>query len=264
MSTTLRSPDGRVVVPEKLRARRVAVRRNEGRRRLRLLGALAALLVILGAGWAFTRSPLLSVDTVKVVGSKHVTSADVARVAHLQRGTAMVDVRPGRAAAQIRSLPWVATASVGRHWPGEVTVTVTERTPIAQVAKGRSWFVVDATGRVLERRSEASAGLVVLTGLSAPAPGDVVRHAAALLEAATAMPGKLRVQVRSIAPGKGGTVDVRLRDGARAVVAGADELDAGYVSLVTLLDHVANLHAGCTIDVTVPESPTLTPAVGCA
>ncbi len=172
MTTTLRSPDGRVVVPEKLRARRVEVRRNEGRRRLRLLGALAALLAILGAGWAFTRSPLLAVDTVKIVGSDHVTAAQVAHVAHLQRGTAMVDVRPGRAAAQIRSLPWVATASVGRHWPGEVTVTVTDRTPIAQIADGRSWLVVDGTGRVLERRTAATASLVVLTGLAATSPGQ--------------------------------------------------------------------------------------------
>ena len=240
------------------------MRRNEGRRRLRLLATLAALLVILGAGWAFTRSPLLAVDSVKIVGSDHLTAADVARVAHLQRGTAMVDVRPGRAAAQIRALPWVATASVGRHWPGEVTVTVTDRKPVAQVADGRSWVVVDATGRALERRPDATPTLVVLTGLAATVPGRTLPRSAGLLDAATAMPGKLRGQVRSIGPGKGGTVQVQLRDGASAVLAGADELDAGYVSLVTLLDHVANLHQGCTLDVTVPESPTLTPAAGCA
>ncbi len=104
----------------------------------------------------------------------------------------------------------------------------------------------------------------MLTGLAATSPGHAVPHSAELLDAVTAMPAKLRGQVRSIGPGKGGTVQVQLRDGARAVLAGADELDAGYVSLVTLLDHVANLHEGCTLDVTVPESPTLTPAAGCA
>jgi len=78
--TTVTAP--RVPMDQRVRARRVAVQRAAGRRRLRrvllVAGSLTALLVAV----AIAYSPLLAVHTVVVDGAG-TEQADVARAAHV-------------------------------------------------------------------------------------------------------------------------------------------------------------------------------------
>lgn len=264
MTSTLRSSDGRVVVPAQLRQRRVEVRRNEGRRRLRRLGAGGIVLVILLAGWGILRSPLMAVHKVQIVGSSHVTNADVQRVTGIGAGRAMIDVRPGAADRRLEVLPWVDSATVTRHWPTEVAITLTERRPVAQIGHGRSWALVDDSGRVLERRTARSAKLPVLQDLTAGAPGSQVASSRPQLAAVAAMPRSLRADVAQFGYTSKGAVALTLADGGVVTLGRPDGLSAKFASLTTMLDHLGTLHSGCTLDVSVPEAPTLTPEKDCA
>ena len=264
MTSTLRSSDGRVVVPARLRQRRVEVRRNEGRRRLRRVGAAGVVVVILLAAWAILRSPLLAVHDVEVLGSSHVTEADVQRATGLGAGTAMIDVRPGAVARKLEALPWVATASVSRSWPTDVTITLTERRPLAQIGHGRSWALVDASGRVIERRTARAAGLPVLADLNAGAAGSHVARSASLLAAVSDMPRSLRADVAQFGYTSKGAVALTLAGDGVVTLGRPDGLPAKFASLTTMLDHLGTLHSGCTLDVSVPEAPTLTPEKDCA
>src|SRR5205807_544626 len=134
----------------RIRDRRIAVRRDEGRRRLRLLLAVLTLSAAILLGWAATRSPLLNVDHVRLVGAQHTDLEQVLAATGLRRGAAMIDLDESHLAAKVAGLPWVAAARVHRSWPGSVTIAVTERAPVAAVpAAAGGWALVDDTGRVL-------------------------------------------------------------------------------------------------------------------
>lgn len=257
------SARARPPVDPRLRARRIEVRRDEGRRRLRRLVALAVLVAVAAVVFAVTRSPLLSVHTVKVRGANHTSPVAVRRAAGIAPGTPMFDVASGQVASRLDALPWVASASVHRRWPRTVEIHVTERRPAGRIADGSGWLVVDATGRVLERRPSPSADLVRIdwTGARA-APGATVAVPRDLLRLAGAIPAALRPAVAEVGR-RGASMQIHLRSGAVVQVGDGTALRDKLVSVMTL---VAGPDARCAavIDVQVPAAPTLTTQKGCA
>ena len=264
MSSTLRSSDGRVIVPARLRRRRVEVRRDQGRRRLRRLVTFGVLALIVAGGWALLRSPLLAVDEVTVSGSAHVERAEVVTAGGLGPGTAMMDVSPGRVETRLEALPWIARAKVSRQWPNRVQVTLVDRKPVAQVAAGRSFALVDDSGRVLQTLSGRAADLPLLEGRHAAEPGDRIASATSLLATAAALPSVYRKQVGGIGSSRDGSVTLTLTDGGVVDLGSSDDFAAKFASLSAVLDHLGSLGAGCRVDVSVPTSPTLEPEYGCA
>lgn len=263
MTSTLRSSDGRVIVPERLRRRRAEVRRGQGRRRLRRVVAFAALAAILAAGWAALRSPLLAVDDVVVTGSSHVGPDEVASVSGIEPGVAMMDVSPARARRALEASPWVARATVAREWPNRVRIEVVDREPVAQVASGSRFALVDATGRVLQVGIAREPGLPLLEGHHATRAGSTIRAAAPLLETAAGVPADYRGEISGIGVTEQGSVALTLTGDGVVTIGRSEGFGAKFASLTTVLDHLGGLHAGCTLDVSVPASPTLTPEYGC-
>lgn len=265
MSGTIRSADGRVIVPERLRRRRVEVRRGRGRRRLHRVTAFGALAVVLAAGWGLLRSPVLAVDEVVVVGSSHVGRAEVARTGDLRKGVAMMDVSPAREQRRLEALPWVARATVTREWPNRVRVTLVDRVPVAQVASsGSTYALVDDGGRVLQTGVERVERLPVLAGHRATRAGVRLGSVRPLLEAATALPADYHGRIDSIGLSRDGSVALTLPGDGVVTLGRSEALPAKFASLSTMLDHLGSLGKGCVLDVSVPASPTLTPEYGCA
>src|SRR4051794_7520367 len=129
MTAPVAPPPPRPPIDPRILERRVRVRRDEGRRRLRLLIAIVALAAVALVAWGITRSPLLDLDKVEVRGSTHTPVADVIAASRLRTGAAMTDLREGGIARRVERLPWVAGAHVVRHWPGTVTIALSERVP---------------------------------------------------------------------------------------------------------------------------------------
>jgi hypothetical protein len=214
-----------------MRDRWIGARRQEGRRRLRLVVALAVAVALVGAAFAVSRSPLLAVRTVEVVGAEHETAAEVAAVAGLASHPAMLSLDPAALARRIETLPWVASARVSRRWPSTVTVEVSERTAVgvaaeswaggatyAAVAAGSPVVLVDGTGRVLGTAAGTVPGLPVLLAPTTPGPagqwlagttpGAVSSGTAtpldALLDLAAELPPSLSASVAYLEIGAGG------------------------------------------------------------
>lgn len=264
MTSTLRSSDGRVIIPERLRRRRVEVRRDEGRRRLRRLVAFGALALLLVTGWVLLRSPLLAVGQVTVSGSTHVDRAQVARASGIDEGVAMMDVSPGRAESRLESLPWISHATVSREWPNRVRIELVDRTPVAQVPSGSAFAFVDADGRVLQTGVGRTDALPLLEGRHATAPGTRMASIGPLLKTAAALPADYHRHVRGIAYTREGTVALKLQDDGVVTLGRSDDFAAKFAALTAVIDHLGPLRGGCTLDVSVPTSPTLTPEAGCA
>lgn len=169
--------------------RRVEVRREEGRRRLRILFwcAVAAVVVSLLVGSLWT--PIFKVRHVRVdlgtssarpaaPGATPLSMQQVIAAAGLAKRPLMIDVDGAAVARRLDAVPSLGRARVSVDWPGTVSITVLERHPVAAIAAPQRqgtparWAVVDATGRVLSVESAPVPGLPVVYGVSSlPGPG---------------------------------------------------------------------------------------------
>lgn len=269
--------DDRPIDP-RIRARRISVRRDEGRRRLRRLAALGGLVVLVGAGVALAQSPVLDVDRVVVTGADRTPGAAVVDASGVLTGDALITVDRADVRRSVERLPWVEHAEVERAWPGTLRIVVRERTPVAVVAvAGRRWGVVDGTGRVLEVVEEPPPELVRLEGVRAhDEPGtEVARVGSGPLRVLAALPPGLAGRVRAVSVGDDGALTLVVARGEQAPDAGAaaggseeepgidvrfgpaTDVAAKLVALATVLDQAGGDDIE-TVDVRVPSVPVLT------
>lgn len=249
----------------RIRTRRVEVRREAGRRRLRLLVTGAVSVGLLAAGWGATRSPLLDIDGIRVVGADRSDASALLARSGLAEGLPMLDIDSRRAAAAMAHEPWVESALVERRWPGTVVVRIRERTPVAAIAVGDEAVLADRTGRVLARVPAALAGEGVIAvsaedDTELPSAGvtlDGELHEAVTVAAATidAVPDRRLALLIDRAGGRGLVLVVD--GGVEAVIGGSDDLPAKLTALATLLARVEPSR-GSTIDLRVPSAPVLT------
>jgi POTRA domain, FtsQ-type len=285
--TQVTSPPGQDEGPRvdpRFRRRWAEARRAEGRRRLRVVGVVATIVVVVGAGIGLLYSPLLRVRDVLVTGNAHTPRLQVLAAAGLLSGdpaTPMVDVGPVKAQRAIESLPWVASVTFKRRWPWTVVITVTERAPVALLVTATAVDIVDVTGRVLEMRPRATSAvkpvdqrsgviplptLPMVTDARPAAAGSYISaeptlsgpDLGALLEAAAATPLALakRRLVLSYSTGAG-LVAYEGRYGTPILLGDATSLGTKLAVLEELAGRVG-LSGYAQVDLTVPERPALT------
>ncbi len=135
----------------RISARRTEVTRQQGRRRLRLVGIVVAVVVVGFGGWCLLHSSLFSARAITVVGATHETAAQIEAEGGLASHLPLLDIQTGAVAKGIERLPWVRSASVSVHWPDGVRVVVSERvSKLVMPAAGGKWAELDAKGRVLD------------------------------------------------------------------------------------------------------------------
>jgi cell division protein FtsQ len=238
-------------------ARRAEVSRARGRRRgWMVIVALLVVLVCVGA-WFLAHSSLFSARAVTVEGSTHTPFPVVLRAAGLSTHPPLVNVDTGAAAAAVERLAWVRSATVTRHWPDGVTVAIVERVPVATVQEpGGAWALLDSTGHVLATEGDPPQGLVHLSAKGTiPAAGGTFGAAVAAAHVAATLPVAFKAQVAGIQAGSG--VTLTLTSPLTVQLGSTSDLAAKYEDVAAILAG-AQLHAGDTIDVSVPASPTVT------
>jgi cell division protein FtsQ len=249
-------PAPRAPVDPRVRERWIAARREEGRRRLRILILIASLITLLAAAYGVTVSPLLAVDTIEISGTSHTTPAQVEAAGGIGNGDAMVWIEPDSVAARIEAAPWIRTATVERDWPRTLRITVTERTPVAWAqTSGGPVLVLDGTGRVLESADAPPPGLPRLLDLvTLPAPGGSVAPTAAAAIAAAYGQGAGAVGDVSV---DHGAAVVHLATGTEVRLGGADRIAVKLRAADAVLASVSagGLPPPAYVDVSVPTNP---------
>lgn len=245
----------------RFRKRRVAVRRQEGRRRLRFLAGSTAVAVAVGGAVGVTRSPLLDVDRVEVRGTSRTPRPDVLAASGLDAGPLMTEVDTRGVVRRVEALPWVERARARRAWPNSVVIEVTERTPAAALAAaGGGWALVDGAGRVLEVGAARPQGVPVVAGATAPGPAgsELAAGARDPLRVAAALPAQLRPRVAEVVVVPGGEVVLRLAaPGGEVRLGRPDALGPKLAAAATVLEK-ANPRGLRVLDVRVPQAPVLT------
>jgi cell division septal protein FtsQ len=244
----------------RISARRIAVLREQGRRRLLIGGVALGAVAVLVGGWFLLHTSLFSARSVTVTGNVHETEAQVVAQAGLANQPPLLDIDAGAAAARLEQLPWVRTATVHVSWPDGVHIAVTEETPrfTASTAAGR-WELLSSDGRVLGQSATRPPGLLLLTVPAPPGqPGSVLSSRdAAGLRVASSLPASFVAQVTAVTVEPAGWVQLALTTPIVVDIGTTAELTAKYEDVSSILAG-ATLHNGDVIDVSVPDAPTVT------
>lgn len=264
-----------VTVDPRMTARRVAVLRAQGRRRLRILAVAAGLAAAAAAAWGVSQTPLLDVDRITVSGAGASVRAEVVASSQLTVGVPMLFLDVDEAQRSVTSLPWVRSARVWRDWPSTVRIAVTPRVAAAVVpAEGGRTALIDRYGYAIgwgptdaadppraDTAAPAVADAAALPHISVPFSGrlgDIHTAADGPLAVVEAMPGDLRAWVETVTREAGrGRMGLTLVGGATAMLGEPVLIDDKISALRSVLA-TAELECVITIDVTMPDIATVT------
>jgi cell division septal protein FtsQ len=113
-----------------------------------LAGEVFALLFLLA-------QPGLRPRHVEVVGTSHLTAAQVRSALSLPGDRSIFLLSEAELAKRLQALPWVRSARVTLALPDRVWVRVTEWTPSAVLQVGESTYYLNDLGEVLDPATEA-------------------------------------------------------------------------------------------------------------
>lgn len=155
-------------IDPRLKERRKTVAEDYAKRNVaRLLKFLALVLVVGAAVWVVF-SPWLSVSQVTTSGVEASTTHSVLADQRVVAGTPMILIDPSHVRQTLLEDPWVAEATVRREWPDEVTVDVTERTPVAWVQTEGGWTRRAIDGVAVPSGTEPSGDMARIEMVTVP------------------------------------------------------------------------------------------------
>jgi cell division protein FtsQ len=219
----------------RFRLRRIAVRREEGRRRLRWftvlgLGVAGIILVLL-----LLTSPLLSVRKVEVEGVVYANPELVASIVDSIDGEPILTVDLDAAEEKLLVIPWVRQARVSMHLPSRVTIEVVERAPIAFFRSVDGFNrVIDRDGRVLDviEGDPVDFTPIIGTGPNLSAGQNTEQPFLGAAELINALPSELRSRLLTVTVSPEGEVSLALTNDVEVLFGRPDDFQAKLVGVV--------------------------------
>lgn len=219
----------------RFRLRRMAVQRQEGRRRLRwftIVGlVVAAVIVIL----LLLTSPILSVRQVDVEGVVYADPQQIAAIVDSIDGEPILTVDLGVAETKLLAIPWVRLARVSMHLPSRVSIEVVERTPIAffRAVDGFN-RVIDRDGRVLDviEGDPTDYIRIIGTGPNLSAGQMTEQPLLGAAELINALPSDLRIRLLSLTVSPEGEVSLSLTNDVEVIFGRPDDFQVKLVAVV--------------------------------
>ena len=219
----------------RFRLRRIAVRREEGRRRLRwftVLGlAVASVIIVL----LLLTSPLLSVRKVDVEGVVYANPELVASIVDSIDGEPILTVDLDAAENKLLMIPWVRQARVSMHLPSRVTIEVVERSPIAFFRSVDGFNrVIDRDGRVLDviEGDPVDFTPIIGTGPNLSAGQNTEQPFLGAAELINALPSELRARLLTVTVSPEGEVSLALTNDVEVLFGRPDDFQVKLVGVV--------------------------------
>lgn len=230
--------DGVVKRDGRFRLRRVAVRRAEGRRRLRIVGWVLVPLAVVGAVLAVLASPLFGVRNVLVDGARYTSKSTLDAADELVRGKSVFSLDLGAVEEVLKADPWVRDAQAKRRFPSTVVLDIAERKPIAwYLGADNQARVIDIEGRVITVLAGQPTTYTQITGvgpdLPAGAQADDAYTAAA--QVAASLPPEVAPLMLNMGVTGGTDLLMTLRTGTVVTFGRPTDLRSKMVALVLVL-----------------------------
>jgi cell division protein FtsQ len=256
----------RAGVDPRLQARRIQVRRDQGRKRLRWAIVGGAVVAVLIAAGLVLESPIFAINDVSVTGATYTDPARLQKVVDQLDGSTLLGADLGKAEATLAADPWVKRVRVERRPLRGVRIEIVERVPVVTyMGADQRWRVLDADGRVMAVLDPPGSKPVDPLQLALVAPGPDLRAGATvpadLAGAASIvprLPADLRSRTCSLAVGEAGQLTMTMCDGFVIDLGSPDRLRDKLVTTIFVLNTRADDVARSSgLNVGDPERPVL-------
>ncbi len=229
-------------IEPRMRERRVAVKRSQGRRRLIKLGVALGVVALVVGVLAVLGSPLFAVrvDDVSVTGAVYTDAEALNEIIDDAVGTPVLRLDTDDLADRIEAIPWVESATVRTDFPHGLTIDIRERAAMTTYQGPDERFrVLDREGRVLDVIDKYPFAYVLIGGPDPVdlEPGDFApRGYAAASELAKNLTASVRGRVTMIeVTADGSRLVLQLDDGTQVYFGEARDLLAKLVRLEAVL-----------------------------
>ncbi len=159
------------IAPNKVKTQRQPLDLKKYLRPLKKVGlGFSALCVIGAAGYSLYKvigsTTFCRLKAVEVSNTKRITREEILSLASIAPGQDMVRMNLKLMGEQITRNPWVKSVHIRRYYPDLLSLTVTEREPVAIVSMGVMYYL-DASGTVFKVLSQGDRlDYPVITGFS--------------------------------------------------------------------------------------------------
>lgn len=232
------STTSRPRIDPRVRARRIAVGRAKGRKRLLIGGIVAAAFAVTVATLAVLGSKWFDVRDVSIQGASN-SKADVQRVVDGFVGQPVLLLDTLKVEHELSALPWVEAARVETDFPHGMVVDIRERRPVG-------WFhgadglvrVIDRDGRVLAKLDGLPTDYPEITGAGPDVEpgsfaGDIYAGAALLIQS---LPSELHSRLSAVgADPATGTLTMQLGPNLRVAIGTPTDLTVKLARVLNVL-----------------------------
>ena len=254
-----------VEINPRIQERRIEIIRAKGKRRLRILLTVVVSVLLSLAAVLISKSSLLDVDEVVVVGADSELEELIVAIANIPKSKPLLEVDTQSIMERIKRIPNVKGAKVSRSFGGKVTISVTLRKPSVLLSNLGEWFLVDLDGRVLERVSELPPNLeypIVEGNFDDLKVGEwVPEQALYAIELAANLPSVLLADISFVSTNEG--IELMLFGEGKILFGDNEALESKILAASTILEQV-DLAELIHIDVRTPDKPVLCRAVECS
>jgi len=254
------SPDYPPAVDPRIRARRIAVAREQDRRRTRLVVIALSVFVLIGTGWLVVRSPLLDVDHIVVTGVPPERVAAVITASGVHSGDPMLLVSTAAVARRVERVAGIGSVRVSREFPGTIHISASEQGVALWARAQRGVALIGFDGRVQSIAPAVPPHVVELRGLArVPAPGEKIPEVA-IVDVMSQLPPAFATRVGAISAISSGDVRAYLVSGGEVRFGDFSSLHDKAVVAASIITRM-----GCAlnyIDVQSISNPVAMPAPG--
>jgi len=123
-------------------------------------------LLVLGAGYAMTKYPVIKVSYVEVLGSDKLSASDIP----VTVGENLLNVKMKSILNAVMKHNFIATAAVQPDYYGKITVTVTEKCPVSYVYLNRLYGVTSRCELLPADLNDQDLHLPIIRGVNVKTP----------------------------------------------------------------------------------------------
>ncbi|AVG23951.1 Cell division protein FtsQ [Pontimonas salivibrio] len=219
-------------------------------RRLAFTAGIGGVLLIAVLTVIVTSSPLLALNTVRVLGTERLATDTVVSALEPLGGQQLARVSPADVAGLLSDLPLVQSVDTRIELPSTLVVSVVERTPIGVVRSPGGFAVVDRAAVVL---FESEVLPVEFPLICVPARPES-RGFQAIGEALAVIPSDVLSRIDRVSASSADTVAFTLRDSPHRVLWGSSELSREKARVLPAALRAAGEFGPQLIDLSTPDT----------